>query len=507
MHTDITPENGLELINKSEVLQHPLSQQQGENPLSAATSDNRNQETSNHPDPGTGENRDLEAGTNNTQATHPPFNIKDTLLKTALLSTGLYGFFLGMDFIGTAAKILGARSTSAYFDVVNDDAGAWALGVAFTVLVQSSSTASSVIIKLVGEGELSKRTAAFMIFGANLGTSVTNTLVNFFFLLPILRMPNTQEKIEKIKKYAKSFVETSQHELFNIYSTILNSSLQGACGLFTLMASGLTTAFNISNDDKPSEGIDFLKTIVAPVRELFISSSSDCIKLFTEEPHTANCKNLSAASGGLLYEWFDENGGGVATLVVGLLLLSGSLMLLTKTLNKIFEGPIRRKVKQFLDGSRPISLLLLGIVGTVLVQSSSVFTSALAILIHQRIISRDQSLVLQMGSNIGTCFTGIMSASTASRQKDAFQIAFVHLLFNIPMLSSYFAKEKMYHKPTDVAEVILKKYPAIASVAWTASVFFITPAIVLSLSLSLNSNRENEAVGFNRNDCPLSCGR
>ena len=106
MHTDITPENGLELTNKPEVQQHPLGQQQGENPLSAATSDNRNQETSNHPDPGTGENRDLEAGTNNTQATHPQFNIKDHLLNPVLLSAGLYGFFLGMDFIGTAAKIL-----------------------------------------------------------------------------------------------------------------------------------------------------------------------------------------------------------------------------------------------------------------------------------------------------------------------------------------------------------------------------------------------------------------
>lgn len=450
---------------------------------------------------------DFDNGGSDTIAANSTSKIKKNVLRVSLISAGLYGFFLGMDLIGTAAKILGARSTAGYFDVVNDDAGAWALGELFTVAVQSSSTATSVIIKLVGEGELDKNRGAIMVMAANWGTSITNTLINFVFLWIIMRIKDLQEKREKIKDYAKSFTETSQHELFNIYSTILNATLQSSCGLFTLAAGGLTDLFNITNDSKPSEGIDFLKTIVAPTREFIISSSSDCIKLFTQQPKTASCKNLSAASSGIFYEWFDEHGSGVATLSLGLFSLSVSLVVLTKTLNNIFEGPIRGQVQRLLDGSHPMSLLMIGIVGTVLVQSSSVFTSALAILIHQRIITRDQSLLLQMGSNVGTCATGLVSASTASKQEDAFQVAFVHLLFNIPGLFSYFAREKMYHFPVEKGEEILNKKPVLASIAWTSGIFIIIPVIILTLSLTLNPKPEDKAEVDESFECPATCSR
>ena len=51
------------------------------------------------------------------------------------------------------------------------------IGVLATVLVQSSSTTTSIIIALVGANELSVRIAVFMVMGANIGTSVTNTIV------------------------------------------------------------------------------------------------------------------------------------------------------------------------------------------------------------------------------------------------------------------------------------------------------------------------------------------
>jgi sodium-dependent phosphate cotransporter len=51
------------------------------------------------------------------------------------------------------------------------------IGILATVLVQSSSTTTSIIISLVGADELSVNTAVFMVMGANIGTSVTNTIV------------------------------------------------------------------------------------------------------------------------------------------------------------------------------------------------------------------------------------------------------------------------------------------------------------------------------------------
>ena len=52
------------------------------------------------------------------------------------------------------------------------------IGVLVTVLVQSSSTSTTIIVGLVAT-DVPVRTAIPMIMGANIGTSVTNTIVSF----------------------------------------------------------------------------------------------------------------------------------------------------------------------------------------------------------------------------------------------------------------------------------------------------------------------------------------
>ena len=51
------------------------------------------------------------------------------------------------------------------------------VGILATVLVQSSSTSTSIVVGLVGAGQLTVHNAIPIIMGANIGTSVTNTIV------------------------------------------------------------------------------------------------------------------------------------------------------------------------------------------------------------------------------------------------------------------------------------------------------------------------------------------
>lgn len=51
------------------------------------------------------------------------------------------------------------------------------LGLLLTVLMQSSSASTSVIVAMVASDTLEVDTAVYMVMGANIGTSVTNTLV------------------------------------------------------------------------------------------------------------------------------------------------------------------------------------------------------------------------------------------------------------------------------------------------------------------------------------------
>ncbi len=70
---------------------------------------------------------------------------------------------------------------------------------------------------------------------------------------------------------------------------------------------------------------------------------------------------------------------------------------------------------------------------TILVQSSSVFTSTLTPLVGLDVIKIERVFPLTLGSNIGTTVTGILAAlaADANMRDVALQIAFCHLLFNV----------------------------------------------------------------------------
>ena len=102
-------------------------------------------------------------------------------IKKAVLTLGvfycLWVFLLTLGVMGTGFKLLGGKSSAKMFDVADNPISALMIGILATVLVQSSSTTTSIIISLVGADELSVNTAVFMVMGANIGTSVTNTIV------------------------------------------------------------------------------------------------------------------------------------------------------------------------------------------------------------------------------------------------------------------------------------------------------------------------------------------
>jgi sodium-dependent phosphate cotransporter len=71
---------------------------------------------------------------------------------------------------------------------------------------------------------------------------------------------------------------------------------------------------------------------------------------------------------------------------------------------------------------------------TILVQSSSIFTSTLTPLVGLGIITVERVYPFTIGSNIGTTVTGILAALTATTAlelKYSLQIALCHTFFNI----------------------------------------------------------------------------
>merc|ERR1719409_111902 len=90
----------------------------------------------------------------------------------------LYGFLFGLGLMGDSFKLLGGKTAGDMFTSIKNPIAGLMVGILATVLVQSSSTSTSVVVGMVGADILSVQTAIPVIMGANIGTSVTNTIVS-----------------------------------------------------------------------------------------------------------------------------------------------------------------------------------------------------------------------------------------------------------------------------------------------------------------------------------------
>jgi sodium-dependent phosphate cotransporter len=75
-------------------------------------------------------------------------------------------FLVCLGLMGTGFKLLGGKDSAKMFDVVDNPMSGVMIGILATVLVQSSSTSTSIIIGLVGADEMSVSTAIPMVMGA-----------------------------------------------------------------------------------------------------------------------------------------------------------------------------------------------------------------------------------------------------------------------------------------------------------------------------------------------------
>lgn len=72
---------------------------------------------------------------------------------------------------------MGGCTAGALFGGIDNPIAGLCIGILATVLLQSSSTSTSIIVSLVGADAIEVQTAIYVIMGANIGTSVTNTIV------------------------------------------------------------------------------------------------------------------------------------------------------------------------------------------------------------------------------------------------------------------------------------------------------------------------------------------
>ncbi len=314
------------------------------------------------------------------------------------------------------------------------------LGILATALIQSSSTVTSIVVGLVAGG-MPIAVAIPMVMGANVGTTVTNTLVSFGHV----RQPG---------EFRNAFAAATVHDFFNLLSILIFLPLELAFGVLEKLSGAATHVVeSIGTVDASGKGV--VKVAVG-----------------------AGTRFAEQLASPLPDPW-----AGALLIVAGVALILISVVCLGMTLKTVFVGRAR-KFLQAAVGRGPVAGIFSGTLVTALVQSSSTTTSIIVPLAGSGVIGLRQAYPFTLGANIGTTITALLAATavTGATHAVAHQIAIAHFLYNLLGVAVIFGIPWLRGLPVSGAEWIarLGSERRGLAVAYILCVFFGVPgALVL----------------------------
>jgi len=420
-----------------------------------------------------------------------PIRVFWSLVRIVMITALLFGFLFFLDMMGTSFKVIGGCTGGELFgDGLDNPIAGLVVGILATVFVQSSSTSTSIVVSLVGADAMTVKTAIPVIMGANIGTSVTNTIVSMYY-------------VREGDYLERAFAGATVHDMFNMCTVglllpieIIVTWLSGGDGGLLYHFSEAVKPNDVKKDEK---WVGPLKKIVSPVTAEFLMANKDVMKSVATGKYTCEqiysthtkCETPSTV-GGVTYdegcacdvkdEFYTCTNAGVetvtdkvcdcptyikglmkagskfnawtgkekdiepifyekyasqtedmtsatVTLIISLVGLCTCMACLVKILSHITRNSNQAMLKKAASMD-PYFAIGVGTAITVLVQSSSITTSVLTPLAASDIISLEQMLPLTLGANIGTTWTSIL-ASLVSSKVESVQIAICHLSFNI----------------------------------------------------------------------------
>ena len=192
--------------------------------------------------------------------------------------------------------------------------------------------------------------------------------------------------------------------------------------------------------------------------------------------------------------WSDAAVGG-ALLVIALIVLCVCLVLIVKLLHSMLRGKLAGIIKKTMNADFPGKLgfltgylaIVVGALLTILLQSSSIFTSAMTPLVGMGVLHVKRMYPLTLGANIGTTFTAILAslASSADKLGITLQVALCHLFFNILGILIWYPIPLMRNVPIDLAMSLgntTAKYRWFA-VTYLIFMFFLLPGLIFALAI------------------------
>lgn len=365
----------------------------------------------------------------------------------------IWGLLIAVGMIGSGFKLASGDHAKKLFELASNPFAGLVIGTVATALIQSSSTVTSIIVALVAGG-LPVNIAIPMVMGANIGTTITNTLVSL-------------GHVRNGEEFKRAFAAATVHDFFNLISVVIFLPLE----IFF----------------KPLEKLSAI--IVQPLLGggSMSMGSMNFMKPLTKPP-------VEFLKG--LLEGFGPMVAGIVLAIVGIVLI----FFVITWIGKLLRGLMVGKAKAILHaaiGRGPISGISSGTLVTTLVQSSSTTTSLVVPLVGSGVFTIRQIYPFCLGANIGTCITALLAATaiTGTNAVFALQIAVVHLIYNTIGVIMIYGIPFLRELPIKAAEWLagIASKQKLYALAYVVGVFFVIPAGMIAVSSALDKSQPEMA--------------
>ena len=373
------------------------------------------------------------------------FDPSGNLIKWITVSALIYVLLVAVAMIGDGFKISTGGAAEQLFSFATNPVIALMVGIVATAAIQSSSTVTSIIVGLVAGG-LPMAIAIPMIMGANIGTSLTSTIVSL-------------GHVRNGEEFERAFSAATVHDSFNVLAVLLLFPIEL---MFHPLENASLWLAGFFASDVASAGVSI--------------SSFNIIAIAIEPPVNA----FLWVTGALVDVW-----QGIILILTGIALILFVVHSVGKILKKLMTGRAL-EILNIAVGRGPISGMGAGGIITVMVQSSSTTTALIVPMAGSGVMSMKQVYPFTLGGNLGTTVTALLAATaiTGSTAILAFQIALLHMLFNFVAILLIFSIPFLRNIPPNIAEKmasVTQKNKWFVG-AYIITLFFLVPLSVLGIS-------------------------
>lgn len=309
--------------------------------------------------------------------------IGQKLLKLLIVIATIYLFLLSINLLGHSFKLFGKEFAEAMLRTTANPFTGLIIGIVATSMIQSSSTTTSIVVGLVAGGVVTLENAIPIIMGANIGTTITNTLVS---------MGHVGRRVE----FKRAFSAGVVHDFYNILSVLVLFPIEVKFHIIQKSAIFLNGKF---------EGVGGMK-MFNPLKAILSPAISVIDNIFKNVPYNE-----------------------IIMMVISIISMFTALAFLIKTIRSLVLDKIELIINKYLFKNDFLGIVW-GTVMTFIVQSSSVTTSLIVPLAGAGVVKLRKIFPYTLGANIGTTGTALLAA-LATSNPFAVTAAFAHLIFNI----------------------------------------------------------------------------